>query len=272
MHDGHHVRALARTPEKAAALARLGAEPRLGDLLDAGTAAHLREAVAGCQAIVHAATAIPRDLAAPGAWDANTRLRTDGIRLLLDASLAAGVERLSPAEHRAGLSRRREAVARREHTARHVPGQGRQLRTGHHHGIPGALRAPRPASLVHPARRHLRGPGTAQDDLIAQVKAGVLRSAPAGSVFNVVDEPLRYGTYLDRLAELVGAPPLRREPTLPQPPSCRATNQAARTELGWRPEHGIWPAPGGGSQPARTGDAGDVDADRIHPRRATGRG
>ena len=92
MHDGHHVRALAQTLEKAAALARLGAEPRLGDLLDAGTAAHLREAVAGCQAIVHAATAIPRDLAAPGAWDANTRLRTDGIRLLLDASRAAGVE------------------------------------------------------------------------------------------------------------------------------------------------------------------------------------
>ena len=67
LQDGHHVRALARTPEKVAALARLGAEPRLGDLLEAGTAARLRDAVAGCQAVIHAATAIPRDPAAPGA-------------------------------------------------------------------------------------------------------------------------------------------------------------------------------------------------------------
>ena len=57
-----------------------------------GEAGRLSELFSCCSAVVHAATAISRDFAAPGAWDANTRLRTEGTRLLLEASLSAGVD------------------------------------------------------------------------------------------------------------------------------------------------------------------------------------
>ncbi len=50
-----------------------------------GEAGRLSELFSCCSAVVHAATAISRDFAAPGAWDANTRL-------LLEASLSAGVD------------------------------------------------------------------------------------------------------------------------------------------------------------------------------------
>ncbi len=36
------------------------------------------------------ATAIPHDSSAPGVWDANPRVHTEGTRLLLEASLSAG--------------------------------------------------------------------------------------------------------------------------------------------------------------------------------------
>jgi len=47
--------------------------------------------LAGCGAVVHIATEVPRDFSALDAWEVNTRLRTEGTRRLLDASLAAGV-------------------------------------------------------------------------------------------------------------------------------------------------------------------------------------
>lgn len=154
--EGHRVRALVRTREKAQALVRLGAEPAPGDLLAPGVAKRLGEALAGCQAVVHAASAIPRDMAA--------------------AVVAA------------------------------------------------------------------------------------LQSARPGSVFNVADEPLRHGDYVDRLALLIGAEPPRREPALPRLPSCRASSQAARAELGWTPEHSIWPGAGGARRTATAGTAASIQA------------
>jgi nucleoside-diphosphate-sugar epimerase len=77
-------------------------------------------------------------------------------------------------------------------------------------------------------------------DMAAAV-AAALRKAPAGSIFNVVDEPVRHGDYMDRLARIVGAPPPVRDPGVPPLPSIRCTNRAARNVLGWAPVHGIWP-------------------------------
>ncbi len=111
------------------------------------------------------------------------------------------------------------------------------------------------------------GPGTAESELIARLRAGrvvvrcdgrnflslvhvadmaravcmALESAPASSVFNIVDEPLRNGEYMDQLAGLVGAPQPARDATKPCPPSYRCSNQAAGRVLGWMPVHGIWP-------------------------------
>jgi uncharacterized protein YbjT (DUF2867 family) len=52
---GHDVLALARSPERASPLSEL---------------------LSGCSTMVHAATSTPRDFAAPGASEANTRLCT----------------------------------------------------------------------------------------------------------------------------------------------------------------------------------------------------
>jgi nucleoside-diphosphate-sugar epimerase len=76
---------------------------------------------------------------------------------------------------------------------------------------------------------------------MASAVVAALERARGGGTFNIVDEPLRYGAYVDALADLVGA---ARPPrvALPLPPSWRCTNRAARVVLGWTPQAGIWPA------------------------------
>ena len=64
---------------------------------------------------------------------------------------------------------------------------------------------------------------------------GVRELAPAGSTFNIVDQPLRYRDYVDALSDGIGAARPRRAPELPLPPSWRYANEAARTVLGWMP-------------------------------------
>ena len=77
-------------------------------------------------------------------------------------------------------------------------------------------------------------------DMAAAI-ASALKRAPAGSTFNIVDEPLRYGDYIDALADLVGAPRPQRTPDARRPPSWRCTNDAARIGLQWMPRGRIWP-------------------------------
>lgn len=82
---GQQVRALSRSPEGDALLARLGAEPVRGSL---GDAASLRKAVAGCQAVFH--TAADTSTWAPGDA-AQTDTNVGGTVRLLAASRDAGV-------------------------------------------------------------------------------------------------------------------------------------------------------------------------------------
>lgn len=264
LRQGIAVRALARSTDKARGLAAAGAEVVQGDLLAPESAVQLASWLKGCDATVHAATSIPRDPTLPGAWSANTRLRTQGTRILLDASLAAGVQRyvqqsiimaypdsgdrwidesvpLDTAPGRAAVT---APVVEMEALVRAVPPERLQwciLRGG---------------SFV--------GNGTAQDDLIARLRAGTetvpcdgryyispihvadmaaavaaALAAPAGSILNIVDAPVRYGDYVDRLAAQIGAPPPPRDPARACPPSWRCSNRAARTILGWSPTHGI---------------------------------
>jgi nucleoside-diphosphate-sugar epimerase len=76
---------------------------------------------------------------------------------------------------------------------------------------------------------------------MASAVAAALRRAPAGSTFNIVDEPLRYSDYVDALADLIGAARPPRAAARPLRPSRRCTNSAARAVLGWMPRHPIWP-------------------------------
>ena len=91
---GHQVIAVVRDAGRAQALAAAGAELRVADILDA---ASLAPAVAGCDAAVHVATAVPRPDRPPPdprqAWVMHDRIRREGTANLLAACAASGVNR-----------------------------------------------------------------------------------------------------------------------------------------------------------------------------------
>jgi len=265
---GHNVRALVRSLERTRWAAALGDELYPGDLLDAETQRRLPEMIAGCDAVVHIATAIPADPSArPEAWAANTRLRTEGTRALLDATLATrapfyiqqsivmayidGGERwldestpFDDAPARAGMVapvRTVEQMVRETPTARLA---WTILRGGQFVGPgtwqEGTMQRLREGREIVPCDgRNYFSPVHVADMAAAFVAA--LERRPANGIFNITAEPLRRGEYLDRLAAIAGAPPPRRDPSLPCPPSYRCSSNAARERLGWQPMHSIWP-------------------------------
>lgn len=87
---GHDVVALVRDEAAAHSMREQGVRPVLGDLLVPET---VNDAVRGTTAVLHIATAIPRDPAAPGAWSTNDKIRVDGTRNLVAAAQQAGVSR-----------------------------------------------------------------------------------------------------------------------------------------------------------------------------------
>ena len=260
---GHSVRALVRSPEKAPIKQeRHLIEVVQGDLLAAETARQLPEMMRGCDAVMHIATAIPRNTSAPGVWDTNTRLRIEGTRSLLDAALASHVQyyfqqSITMAYIDGGdawldentpldASPRYEPVIRMEEMVRTVPLER----------MPWCIL--RGGSFV--------GRGTMQRQVIESIQAGTmvvpcdgsnfdsfvnvedmahafvlaLTNAMPGTTFNVVAEPVRNGDYLDHIATLLSAPVPPHDPSQPCPPSQRCSNEAAHTFLGWQPEHSIY--------------------------------
>lgn len=88
---GHTVVGLSRSDENDAALARMGAEGRRGDLFDP---ASLADAMQGCEVVVRAATHIPTSSRPRLAeWATNDRIRREGTRALLEAARTAGAKR-----------------------------------------------------------------------------------------------------------------------------------------------------------------------------------
>ena len=87
---GHEVTAVARSAEKAKALSSAGASPIVVDLFDADA---VRRAVAGQDAVINLATAVPPSSRAlmRSAWKEMDRIRRDASAILVDAALAGGV-------------------------------------------------------------------------------------------------------------------------------------------------------------------------------------
>jgi nucleoside-diphosphate-sugar epimerase len=267
LQSGYAVRALARSAAKAQLLFPQGAQILECDLLSPNIERFLSSLLDGCDAVVHVATSIPRDFTAPNAWDANTRLRTDGVNLLLEASRKVGVKRyiqqsimmaypdmgddwinedvsLDTSSERAWLC---APVIAMEQMIRNIPLEELEwciLRGGTFVGKDtfqestierlriGKEIVPRDGrnftSLIHVL------------DMASAIVAAIENASP-GSVFNIVDEPLRYGEYLDRLADSIGVPRPRRDKVIECPPSWRCSNQAAKARLRWQPLHGIIP-------------------------------
>lgn len=267
MQQGHTVRALVRSAGKVEALQHTGIEAIQGDLLAQEIAPRLPDMLDGCDAAIHIATAIPHNMASHAAWDTTTRLRTQGTQLLLEAVFAAGVKRyvqqsIVMAYPDGGDSWLYENVpldSSRERAIICAPviAMEDMIRDVAHDQLQWCIL--RGGNFV--------GPETIQDAQIAQLRAGqaivpcdgsnflslihvanmatavrmAVEFAPAGTIFNIVNEPIRNGDYLDRLASIIGAAQPQRDPNQPCPPSHRCSNQAARIVLGWTPTHGIWP-------------------------------
>jgi nucleoside-diphosphate-sugar epimerase len=258
---GHDVRAIARRVP--AAVPPAGVELHAADLLED----ELDALVRGCDAVVHIATAIPADPAAPDAWLRTARLRTTGTRRLLDAAHACGVPHY--VQQSVVMAYRDGGGAWLDEQTPFDDSPGRAEICGPVAAMEAMIRKVDPRALAWTILRGgtFVGAGTAQDALVRQLRSGrlvvagdgsnyvspvnvtdmaaavaaALERAPAGAALNVVDEPLRYGDYVDALADLVGAARPRRAPALPSPPSWRCTNAAAQAALGWLPRASIWP-------------------------------
>jgi nucleoside-diphosphate-sugar epimerase len=257
----HSVRAIARSASTADLPA--GVELIDADLLEDD----LLELVRGCDAVVHIATAIPGDPSAQRAWDLTARLRTTGTRRLLDAALACRVPRY--VQQSIVMAYRDGGDTWLDEQAPLDDSPGRAAVCGPVIEMETLIREVEPQILAWTILRggSFVGVGTGEGTLIEALRVGgvvvadggsnylslvnvadmasavalSLELAPAGSTFNIVDEPLRYGDYVDALADLIGVARPRRAAKLPLPPSWRCTNQAAQTALGWVPRERIWP-------------------------------
>lgn len=268
----HTVTALARTPEKAAQLSKRGASPITVSLFDQQA---LTEAFKGHDAVVNLATAIPPTMKfmQTKAWTENDRVRKQGSTAIIEAALAAGVERVvqesvsmiypdrgdawideeCPPDHfpMAQANLAAEANANRFSTA---GGTGVVLRFGWFYG-PGATHREEFFTL---ARRHIvimMGlPGTYVssihvDDAGEAVAAAL--SVPAGTYNVVDDEPVTKRSYADALAAAAGKRAWLRIPgraalllgdrSTSLTRSLRVRNARFREASGWRPMYpSVW--------------------------------
>jgi nucleoside-diphosphate-sugar epimerase len=243
--DGHEVVAMTRTAAKADGLRAAGALPVVADALD-------RDAVMGAvlgaepEVVVHQLTALA------GATDlkhfdrvfaTTNRLRTEGMRHLLDAARAAGARRLvaqsftgwpfartggpvkdedAPLDPEPPRAQRASLAAIGELEAL-VGGagdvEGVVLRYGGFYGPGTSLAADGELTeLVRRRRLPIVGSGDGRwsfthiDDAAGGVVAALAPGAPAGTFAIVDDEPARTADWLPALAAAIGAPAPRHVP------------------------------------------------------------
>jgi nucleoside-diphosphate-sugar epimerase len=265
----HDVTAIARTPKKRLALELKGAKPVELDLFDA---AAVRRAIAGHDVVINLATHIPPSslrMLVPGAFRENDRLRSTASSILVDASLAGGVEwfiqeSFAPVYMDCGdlwihentsvlPSRYNYSALEAERAAHRFTERGRKgiiVRFAMFYGSD--------AFQTHDLMRALRYgwapiPGN-PDGYISSVShrdsatavAAVLGAEPG--IYNVSDdEPVSRREYVNRLARELGVP----RPKFPPPwtakllgsmgdtlsRSLRISNRKLKEECGWSPKY-----------------------------------
>ncbi|MDQ3742084.1 MAG: NAD(P)-dependent oxidoreductase [Actinomycetota bacterium] len=242
LEHGHTVVGTTRTPEKAALLRELGAEPVVLDGLDRD-AVVAAVAAARPDAIVHQMTALSGSLDLrkfEQAFATTNRLRTEGTDNLLAAAQAAGVERFV-AQSYAGWpharvggpvkteddplddhppKQQRTTLAAIRHLEREVTAAGGvALRYGGFYG-PGTGMAPGADQweMVRARKFPIVGDGGgiwsfAHVEDVASGTLAALEDYRPGEVFNVCDdEPAPVREWLPALAAATGAKPPRRIP------------------------------------------------------------
>lgn len=264
---GHSVRALARFKKAAQDTFPAEADCRFFDLLSPDAVTDLPRLLKGCNAVIHAATQIPSDFTAPGAWDANNRLRIEGTPRLVQASLAAGIsiyiqqsiemayidlgdawiDESAPFDTSPERSGSSAAVTAMENSVRQIPLNSMRwciLRGGVFVGK-GTFQD-RAIDRLLAGSDFIAGDGQNfispihVEDMASAILASLERG-PHGSVFNINATPMRAGDYADVLASSLGVAKPRRDTTQPNPPSYRCSNELAKSTLGWIPVGNIIP-------------------------------
>ena len=263
---GHDVTALTRTPAKVDTLRALGAAPAVADALDAD-ALHRAVVAARPTHVIHQLTALPkagprraRDL------EPTNRLRIDGTRNLLAAAVAAGAQRLiggsfgllqmpgdAPPDVRAGIDAVQSMESQILEASRLGRIEGIVLRYGLFYGVETASTQ----SMLALVRRRLLPVVRGDRSLLpcihiedaARATVAALDRAPAGSVYDIVDDrAVSMTDIVLTLAERAGAPrpftvpawlPRLIAPYLARVTSVRLplSNTKAKAELGWRPSY-----------------------------------
>ncbi len=265
---GHDVTALARTPEKAAALAEQGAKPVQVSLFDTDA---LTKAFAHHDAVVNLASALPSmyRFVSAKAWARNQDVRTRGSASVVDAALAANVpvvvqesvamlykpqgsswiDETMPVDHYPITSGNHAAEAN-AHRFTSAGGTGIVLRFGLFYG-PGATHS---EQMLAQAKWHIAmmlGPADAYQSSInvidgAEAIASVLDME--SGTYNVVDdEPLTKRDFANALADAVHTKPWFRPPGRAAvllgdrltsiTRSLRVSNVKLRKATGWTPRH-----------------------------------
>lgn len=272
--DDHEVTAVSRSPGKDDRLRRSGAAPVRLDLFDSAAVA---VAVAGHDAVLNLATAIPPvdRMALRRAWHDNDRLRSEASRVLVDAALSAGAGRYVQesitflyADQGDRWIDESGPVDAAGVTATAGEAEAQAARFTSAGGVGVALRF---AQFVASDSSHLRDllpiiergwlplvgdhdgyeSYVDADDAAAAVVAAL--DAPAG-VYNVADdEPLTRREHAAVVSEAVGRP-VRLPPSIvgALPPlrvkarSQRIVNRSLTTAVSWRPRRASmregWPA------------------------------
>ncbi|GAA3045505.1 NAD-dependent epimerase/dehydratase family protein [Actinokineospora globicatena] len=236
------------------------------DLLDPGVTDVLTGELAGVDVVVNAATAIPRDFGAPGAWERNTQLRRDGTVRVLNAVLAAGVPAVVQMSVTMAYADGGDAWLTEQAPFDPDPARGSIVEpVAAMEKAVVEIGGDRVAwSILRGAR--FVGAGTAQDAIRARLKEGTLHAHPddrytslvhvadfatavvaaverrvSGVVLNIADEPLLVADYLGRLAEHDGAPAPGTSTEAVREVSHRVSSAAARELLDWQPKTGVLP-------------------------------
>jgi nucleoside-diphosphate-sugar epimerase len=276
--QGHSVTAAVRNRAGRERLSHPRVTFAEADLFDVDA---LKRALQGHQALINLATHMPDSafkMLFRGAWRANDRIRSEGVRNLVDAALATGVERmiqesfaptypdrgaewisettpLAPAAYNKTVLDAEASVGRFASSQR----TGVILRFAAFYG-PDAMQVRSYIASVKagwapmPGRRSDYISSVSHDDAASAVVAALkVKSGP----YNVSDdEPLRRGEFFGRLAAELKLKPPRFLPKWTAPMfgavggtmarSLRVSNRKLREETGWTPRYPSvregWPA------------------------------
>jgi nucleoside-diphosphate-sugar epimerase len=267
---GHHVTALTRSPGKRDALRAAGAEPAVADALDAEGLRRVVLAAAPTH-VIHQLTALPKEGVNRASDVAPTnRLRIEGTRNLIDASIRAGATRIvggsfalfqaagpdTPPDARAAVAAIQSMESQILDASRSGSIEGVVLRYGLFYGLANPM-TQRMIRLVMrrmlPVVRGDRGqlPCIHLDDAVSATVLALDR-APAGSSYDIVDDrAVSMSQIVTALAEATGSPaPFTVPKWLPRllaPYMARMldmqlplSNAQARSDLGWVPRYATW--------------------------------